>query len=541
MSIKPAIVDKIKSWSANAVITEAQYLNVEVPASELHQMAAKLKNDVDTMCDYLQNVTGMDYGDTFGVIYHLSSTIYHHVIVLKAKTESKENPTLDSVTDLWETAEFHEREVFDFFGIKFNNHPNMIRLYLRSDWNGYPLRKDYDPASNSLSLESIEDFDRITELADIIEKKRETDTFNNPQEYIVNIGPQHPATHGVMHFRVTLQGEILSRMEVHCGYIHRGIEKMCEAYTYPQILHLTDRLDYLSAHMNRHATAMCVEKALELEIPDRVQYIRTMMDELTRIASHLLGFSAFTMDVGALTAFFYGMRDREKILDIFEETCGGRLITNYNVIGGVMYDIHPDFQRKVKEYIVYQREMLKEYDSLFTGNVIAKGRMIGIGHLSKADAISFGVTGPSGRGSGFACDVRKIAPYAAYDKVQFKEVLRSEGDVYARYLNRLDEIRESLNILEQLVDNIPDGDFQVKTKAIIRLPEGEYYQRVESARGDFGVYINSTGEKSPYRLKFRSPGFSLISAMPKMCIGEKIADFIAIGASLDYVVPDIDK
>ena len=206
-----------------------------------------------------------------------------------------------------------------------------------------------------------------------------------------------------------------------------------------------------------------------------------------------------------------------------------------------MYDIHPDFQRKIKEFIPYMRKIMKEYHQIYTGNVIAKERMKGIGILTKEKAISYGVTGPSGRASGFSCDVRKHLPYSAYSKIDFKEVIRKEGDTFARYMLRLDEISESLNILEQLVDNIPSGDYQVKTKPVIRLPEGEYFQQVEAARGVFGVYICSKGEKTPYRLKFRSPGLSLVSIVDLIARNEKIADLIAIGGSLDYVVPDIDK
>jgi NADH-quinone oxidoreductase subunit C/D len=265
------------------------------------------------------------------------------------------------------------------------------------------------------------------------------------------------------------------------------------------------------------------------------------MDELNRIDSHCLAWATQTNDLGATTAFIYGMRERELILDIFEKVCGGRLIINQNVIGGVMFDIYKDFQKDVKAFIPYMREKLKEYDRFFSHNVIALGRMVGIGPLKKEDAISYGVTGPAGRAAGWSCDVRKHIPYALYDKVEFKEIIRTESDSYARYLNRLDEIEQSLHIIEQLIDNIPEGDICAKTKAVIKLPEGEYYSRVEAARGEFGVFIESRGEKNPYRVKFRSPSMTLVSVMPIICKGEKIADFIGIGGSMDYVIPDIDR
>jgi len=365
--------------------------------------------------------------------------------------------------------------------------------------------------------------------------------FEAVEEYFINMGPQHPSTHGVLRLLINLKGEIVKDLKPYCGYIHRGIEKMCERNTYPQIIHLTDRLDYLSAHQNNEAVCLLVENALEIEVPERVKYIRTIMSELSRLASHQLWWCVMGMDMGALTTFFYGLRDRERILDIFEENCGGRLILSYNCPGGVMYDIKPDFQKKVKDFLTYFKKKLPEYNELLTGNVIFVERTRGAGYISKEDAISFGVTGPSGRGSGFSCDVRKHCPYSAYDKVQFKEILYSEGDSLARYKVRMDEMLESISIIEQLIDNIPEGDFAVKMKPIIKLPEGEYYQKVESSRGEFGVYVISKGEKNPYRIKFRSPNFANLSALDKMTRNSKIADLVAIMSSIDLVIPDIDR
>ena len=374
-----------------------------------------------------------------------------------------------------------------------------------------------------------------------MEEKEKTALTDEHQEYVINMGPQHPSTHGVLRLKVSLKGEIVKSIEPHIGYIHSGIEKMCESITYPQIIHLTDRMDYISAHINNEAVCLNVEKALEIDIPDRIKVIRTIMSELTRIQSHQLWWACFGMDLGGLTCFFYGLRDREKILDIFEETCGGRMIVSYNCPGGLMYDIHPNFQKRVKDFIKYFRKTLPEYDQLLSGNVIFKERSRDIGILSKEDAISFGVTGPSGRASGFSCDVRKHEPYSAYDRVQFKEILYPEGDTLHRYIARMDEMWESMNIIEQLIDNIPEGPFAVKMKPVIKLPEGEYYQRVETARGELGVYVISDGNKNPYRVKFRSPNFSNLSVLNHIAKGFKIADLVAIGGSLDLIIPDIDR
>ena len=361
------------------------------------------------------------------------------------------------------------------------------------------------------------------------------------QEYFINMGPQHPSTHGVLRLLLSLDGEIIKNVEPHLGYIHRSIEKMCERDSYKMIVHLTDRMDYLSCHMNNEAVCLAVEKAIELEVSDRVKVIRTIMSELTRLSSHQLWWGVMGMDLGAITSFLYGFRDREMITDIFEETCGARLTMNYNVPGGVMFDIPNNFQTKVKEFIMHFRKKLPEYDDLLSNNVIFRSRTEGVGVLSKEDAISYGVTGPSGRASGFSCDIRKQNPYSAYDRVDFKEILHSTGDCFARYKSRIDEMWESMSIIEQLIDNIPEGSAREKTRAVIKLPKGEFYQKVETARGEFGVYIISDAKKSPYRLKFRSPGFSTLNALNTMAKGSKIADLVAIMSTIDLVIPDIDR
>ena len=539
------IKNKILAIAPESVLENEELLTISVSAKDFRAVVEWIKSKEGGSFDYLQDLIGVDNGESLGVIYRLFSTQTNTALVLKTATIDRENPEIMTVSDLWESANLYEREVYDFFGIKFINHPDMRRLFLRHDWVGYPLRKDYDMSSNPLSMknqtpEMMETTETLTLDSEGNVKGSQFQIFGE-KEYVVNIGPQHPATHGVLHLRVSLDGETVKKIDPNFGYIHRGIEKMSESYTYPQILHLADRLDYLSGTMNRHAVCLCVEKALGLEVPQRAQYIRTIFDELTRIASHLLGWGCMCMDMGSITAFIYGMRDREKIMDIFEENGGGRLMCNYSVIGGLSKDVTPSFVSKVKEFIPYMRKMLKEYHILFTGNPIARGRMKDIGFLSKEDAISYGVTGPSGRASGWMNDVRVLEPYAAYDKVKFDVVMREEGGTYERYIVRLDEIEQSLRIIEQLIDNLPDDGFITKPKAIIKLPEGEWFQRVENARGDFGVYISSKGDKSPYRIKFRSPCMTLVSALNPTVCGEKIADLIMIGASLDYVIPCIDR
>ena len=541
------IQEILNQLSFATVEQQDKVYSVSVPKEKLYETLSLLKNNSKLSFDFLSDMVGMDYGDSFGLIYFLSSSQFpSYIIKVKTQTEDKENPVLDSIIDLWLSADLYEREVHDFFGIRFANNPDMRRLFLRQDWVGYPLRKDYDanpeinpvPLDNE-DLEVMENLDTDIDLNN--ERLEQHRKLFEEEEYVVNFGPQHPATHGVLHLRISLDGEIIKKVDPNFGYIHRGIEKMCESYTYPQIPHLIDRMDYLSGSIHRHGYCLAIEKGLQLEIPERVHYIRTIIDELTRIASHLLGWGCMAMDMGSITAFVYGMRDREKIMDIFEQTCGGRLMANYSVIGGVAADIHPEFRKKVKEFIPYMRKMLKEHHLLFTGNPIARGRMEGVGHLSKEQAIAIGATGPTGRASGWSNDIRKIEPYAAYRYADFKEMLRSDGLTFDRYIIRLDEIEESLKIIEQLIDNIPGGAYSAKTKAIIKLPEGEFHQRVEGSHGQFDVYINSRGDKYPYRVKFRSPCMTLVNTLKHIAVGTKVADLVMLGGSLDYVVPCIDR
>lgn len=360
-------------------------------------------------------------------------------------------------------------------------------------------------------------------------------------DLIINVGPQHPSTHGVLHLLITLHGETIKKVEPHLGYIHRSIEKMCESLSYRQFIYSTSRMDYLSAHINNHGCALCVEKGLQLEVPARAQAIRILMDELTRIASHCLWWGAMAMDVGALTPFFHAFREREMINDIMEETCGARLTMNYMVPGGVMFDIHPNFQKKVKEFIAHFKTKIDEYDTLVTNNIIFQERMKGIGPISAEAAISYGCSGPVLRACGVKSDIRKLAPYDGYEKLDFQEITSTGGDSYARYLVRMGELRQSLYIVEQLIDNIPEGDFQAKTKAVLKLPKGEFYMRVETARGELGVYIISEGALTPYRIHFRSPGFANLSALNHMARGQKIGDLVAMMGTLDLVIPDIDR
>ena len=541
------IQDKITQLCPLAQVdTTGEFPLVTVDDAQWHDLARALKTQLHY--DVLSAVVGMDWTEALGCIYYLTNTSTHELLHVKVTTADRENPRLHSVCDLWPVANFQEREVYDFFGIVFIGHPDMRRMFLRNDWVGYPLRKDYDPASNPLRLEdeTNEDYTcRWVEDENGKVEKIEGKVFED-DEYVVNVGPQHPSTHGVMRYRASLDGETVKKIDVVSGYIHRGIEKMCEDLTYPQMLLYTERMDYMAAHINRHCMCMCVEKALGLEVPHRAELIRLMMDELMRLSSHLLSYGCLTMDQGATTAFFYGFRERELIYDIFDRTCGARMSMSYSTIGGVVADVHEDFIKDVRHACDVIEKNLNEYHKLFTGNVIAVNRMTGVGILSKEDAIAYDITGPSGRASGWHCDVRKTNPYSLYNEFDFDEVVYENGDSMDRYMVRMKEMEQCIKILRQACDKLEAEGIQgeyiaPKVPKMMKLPAGHWYQQVEASRGAFGVYIESDGNTKPVRVHFQSPCFNLIGVVDLTCKDNLIADLITITASLDFVIPDIDR
>lgn len=517
-----------------------------VAEEKWHETALKLRDSEELKMDYLVTIVGMDWKESLGCIYYLMSSAYDQIVGVKVIARGdREQPLIRSVADVWKVATLYEREVYDFFGIIFLDNPDMRRLFLNIDWVGYPLRKDYDenPELNPVSTEN----ERQTDFTDVYTQaedgsvvKKEVRVFEK-EDFVVNIGPQHPATHGVLRFRTAVDGETVKKIDVYMGYIHRGVEKLCENLTYPQTLHFMDRLDYFSAHNYHHALCMLIEKAAGIEISRRAQVIRVMMDELSRIASHCLFIGTYCMDLGATTMLFYTLRVREQILDIMEKTCGARMTFNYDCIGGVMADLDKDFVADVKALLAVIPKNIKEYNEVFTGNVIARNRLEGVGVLSREDAIAYAITGPSGRASGWACDMRKLQPYSIYPELDFKEIVATEGDSMARFKCRLEEIEQSAHILEQLVDNIPEGEYCVKVPKMLKLPAGSWFQLTEGCRGAFGLYLESDGSTKPYRLKIAPPCLPAAAVVDHLTRGAKIADLITIGGSLDYIVPDIDR
>ena len=519
--------------------------NIELQFDDFAAEMAKLKNEKHF--DYLVTIIGEDFGEEgLGCIYILENTESHERCSVStiAKQIGEEYVILTTI-NLWNAANLLEREVFDFLGIKFLGHPDMRRLFMRNDFKGYPLRKDFDasPEANMFPTTDEPESDFTTEWN--LDKQGNLVATQHrmfdEDDFIVNLGPNHPSMHGVLRLQTVLDGETVKHIYPHLGYIHRGMEKMCESMTYPQTLAFTDRLNYLCAMMHRHALVGVIEEGMGIELSDRIQYIRTIMDELQRIDNHLLFLGTCAQDLSALTAFLYCMRDREHVLNVMEETTGGRLIQNYYRIGGLQDDIDPNFVQNVKTLCKYLRPMVQEYLDVFGDNVITHQRLEGVGPMNLEDCINYAVTGPAGRAAGWHNDVRKNHPYAMYGKVDFEEVTLTGADSMARYMVHIKEIYQSLNIIEQLIDNIPEGEFYIKQKPIIKVPEGQWFFSVEGGAGEFGVYLDSRGDKSPYRLKMRPMGLTLTGAFDKMLKGQKLADLVATGAAIDFVIPDIDR
>jgi NADH-quinone oxidoreductase subunit D len=383
---------------------------------------------------------------------------------------------------------------------------------------------------------------------------------------VLNMGPQHPSTHGVLRLVIEIDGETVLKVVPDIGYLHTGIEKTCEAKFYQQVVPMTDRIDYLSPMTNNLCYCLAVEKLLEIEIPERAQWIRVLFNELTRLNSHLVWLGTHAMDIGALTVFLYCFREREEILRIFEAVSGQRMMTSYFRVGGLALEPPLDLFGRIRKLLNVMPEKIDEYQNLLTGNPIWVGRLKGVGHLSAEDAIALGVTGPPLRASGVDWDLRRDMPYSSYEKFQFKVPISNECDVWARYVIRLEEMRESVKICLQALDGMPEGDIKANAPKIVlpdrekmktqmesliyhfkivtegfTVPAGQVYQAVESPRGEMGYYVVSDGTAKPYRVHMRNPSFASLQALQAMCEGRLIADVVAVIGSIDIVLGEIDR
>jgi len=527
--------------------------------------------------DYLSSVTGVDYleENILEVVYHVYRSTGGGSLVFKAQLP-REAPMVASLYDIYPGADFQEREAWDLLGIKFEGHPNLKRILMWEGFEGHPLRKDWQEAYYEEDLKPFgsrwpggevsrsEDANPFKKNVDYpagfnpenwtgdVEKlvyediqEKEHDPIGTDQ-ILVNLGPQHPSTHGVFRMAVRVDGETIMALEPVMGYLHRNHEKIGERNTFIMNIPFTDRLDYLSSMSNNWGYISAVEKLLgnKGEPTERAEYIRVIMAELTRISNHLWAIGFLLNDLGAFfTPALYAIEERELILDIFEAVAGSRMMCNYYRFGGVARDISQDTLNAIST-IVRDRlpRKVDDLETYLTKNEIIRSRCEGVGVLTPEDAIAFSAAGPVLRASGVPYDIRRADPYGIYERFEFDVAVRYHGDVYDRYLIRVDEIRQSLRILEQALRDIPEGDFiSGKPQYQVRVPAGEAYGRVEGPKGELGFYIVSNGKANPYRYHIRAPSFINLTALEKMCVGQKIADAVGILGSIDIVLGETDR
>lgn len=497
----------------------------------------------------------------FTLVYHLLS--YDTASRLRVKVPLHgDYPIVRSIIDIWPSAGWYECEVYDMFGIRFEGHPHLRRLIMPHDWLGHPLRKNHPGRATQMPAYTRSDAEEHQPIdASILLKAPPADDV-----YLLNYGPHHYGTHGLMRFVLALHGEEIVDMAIDIGYHHRGVEKIGEHQSWHQFIPYTDRVDYLNGAANNLAYLQSVEKLAGITVPDRAQCIRVMICELFRLSNHLLWFGTFVHDVGMMSATFYTFREREMLLDIIETITGGRLHPSWFRIGGVAQDLPPGWKEKIKDFLGIMPGRLKEYDALITRNPIFKGRTKGIGRLSLEDALDWGISGPNLRACGMEWDLRKKIPYSGYEAFDFDVPTAVEGDCYARYQVRLEEMHQSLRIVEQAVEKMPPGrylsedaryslpqkdDTLQDIESLIHhfvnvtrgptIPKGEAYSAIEIARGEQGYYVVSDGLSMAYRMRIRTPDFAHVQAIPILAVGSTIPDFQAIIGSLDYILPDTDR
>jgi NADH-quinone oxidoreductase subunit C/D len=553
-------------------------LTIWVDKNKISEVLKYLKNEITLPFKMLFDLTAIDErvrkkrGDQpssdFTIVYHLTSFERNSDIRIKVALNNADL-NAPSITNIWESANWYEREVFDMFGINFTRHPRLTRILMPKSWKGHPLRKE-QPARATESDPFV--------LTDIMRDEEEANLKFHPEEFgletksedsdymFLNIGPQHPGTHGLLRLVLQLNGEDIVNIVPDIGFHHRGAEKMGERQSWHTFIPYTDRIDYLSGVMNNLAYLLSVEKLAGIVPPDRANMIRIMMSELFRIASHLVWLGTFAQDMGQMSPVFYAFNDREKIFDIVGAITGGRMHPSWFRIGGVAHDLPDGWQKLMQDFVNYLPKRLKEFDNIVIKNRIFKARTIGIGVYTTGEAIEWGITGSGLRATGYDWDYRKKRPYSGIDKFEFDIPLGKNGDCYDRALVRMEEMRQSLRIIQQCINNMPAGHYKSdhslaipprKDKTMVDIetlinhfvgvswgpviPAGEAMVPVEGAKGSNGYYLVSDGSTSSYRTRIRTPSFPHMQMLPFITKGYTIPDLLAILGAMDFVLADLDR
>jgi NADH-quinone oxidoreductase subunit C/D len=549
-----------------------------ISADKLTEAATYIRDELGY--DLLSSVTGVDYiaEEKMEVVYHAYKTTGGPALVFKVQAARVDPVIIPSVTPIWTGADFQEREIWDLYGIRFEGHPDLRRILMWEGFEGHPMRKDWQeafyeenvkpfksrwpdgkhifaeektPFEDNISFGAGFDPEKWTPTdpeealyASLRKYKTEVKDGIPTDHILVNMGPQHPSTHGVFRAVVMLDGEKVVSLKPVMGYLHRNHEKIGERNTFLQNMPFTDRLDYFNSMSNNWGYALAVEKLMGIEVAERAEYIRVIMAELSRIQNHFILIGMLMNDLGAyFTPALYAFEERELILDIFEAASGSRMMCNYHRFGGVVRDIPEEWMKKIHG-LVFDRLAAKidEFDRLLTENELFVSRLKGIGVLSPEEAVRTSMTGPMLRASGIPYDIRRADPYGIYDRFDFNVAVRYNGDMYDRYLIRVDEMRESLKILEQALKQIPEGPvMSVKPTYQTKVPAGEAYGRIEAPKGELGFYVVSNGGPNPYRYHVRAPSFINLTSLEMTCVNEKIADFVALLGAVDIVLGELDR
>ncbi|WP_224269512.1 NADH-quinone oxidoreductase subunit D [Haloprofundus salinisoli] len=544
-SVQRHSADELADLLGDLVIGREEHINAPgyvIRPDSVQETLSLLKNEAGF--DHLSCLTAEERADRYESIYHMKKFDDPTQEVSVVVPTSKDNPVSQSAEPVFRTADWHEREAYDLVGIEYEGHPDMRRILLPETWQGHPLAKDYDQERPQVVS--------LREHANPLQEDHRDD--QDSETMYLNIGPHHPATHGVLHLECTLDGEQVADVNPDIGYLHRCEEQMCQNGTYRyQIMPYPDRWDYISAGLlNEWAYARAAEDLADIEVPEYAQVIRTMGAELCRIAAHMLAVGTFALDVyGDFTAIFmYAIRDREKAQNILEDLTGQRLMFNYFRLGGVVWDLpepREEFFEKTRDFLEELPEALEEYHDLITGNEILQSRTIGTGVLPPEVAKNYGATGPVLRGSGVDYDLRRDDPYGYYENLDWNVIVEDGCDNYSRLLVRMKEVEESAKIIEQCIDILEDWpederNIQSNVPRTLR-PEDdtEIYRAVEGAKGELGIYIRADGTEKPGRFKIRSPCFSNLQTLPEMSNGEYVPDMIASLGSLDIVLGEVDR